>query len=115
MIKDKLHEMGCDFDDLLESSKSESSRRAGAYCALLDAAKKVEALLNHLDKDQEEKVIPKDSVVFIKKYMRRVVGVLDNLALYHKNLELVANGTVAGLEKVIEITKKNREPGTRAN
>lgn len=104
-----LNDVGNKFDDMKEAVTKELSEWAGARMALKEAIKNTQSLCEHVDKDLEEDLIPTDTLPvasYVKKYIARAVGQLDNLLIKAKNYELIANGKMDSLDSVIKVVKK---------
>ncbi len=104
-----INEVGNKFDDMRDGIIREISEWVGAKQALKEAAKNVQNLAAHVDKDLEEDLVPGDALpvaAYVKKYIGRAVEAVDNMMLRAQNLELVANGKLTAMDGVLKCTKK---------
>lgn len=103
--------LGAQFANMSEEAGKDQLRQEAARDALKLAAQRVGELGLHVTKDLDEGVLspsdlkdPKTVEIFIKKYIKRAVGVLDNLATSAEVARMIANGRekgVAAAEQVV--------------
>jgi len=99
-------EIGCRFDDVLESAKAEQFKYEGASGGLQQAAQSVEALTQHVDKDVDAELFDLTTAGHIKKYLIRAHQVVLNLSKQADNNRMISMGKVQALESSVKIVKK---------
>lgn len=103
------HELGCKFDDVLESAKVELAKNEGAAVGLFQTVKLVEALASHVDKDMDDGMYDDVVAKHIKTYIQRSAAVVHNMALKADNQRFISQGRIQAIEAVIGITKKTHD------
>lgn len=115
--------IGADIEDMLEQAQKAEHMHEGAKIALADAAKRVNALAEHLRKaiqDGEVKLEelnePDKIEGLVRRYIARAAGLLENLHLMSQNAQLGAAGMVTAYKnamkapmKVMEAERKKME------
>lgn len=106
-----IHELGCKFDDMLESARREEMRHEGSHAALTIASKKVLELSSHVDRDLDSEAFsnidsPLAIAAIVKKYISRACAVIDSGAIAAENHRLISQGKIRALELVVDNTKK---------
>jgi hypothetical protein len=107
------HELGCRIEDTLEATKKLVHQYAGAATALQQAAKAIEALTSHIDKDVDAQTYDLETAAHIKKYIGRAAQIAQNLAIQSDNLRQLNSGKTEGLDLAIQLTKKLYEEERR--
>jgi len=106
------NELGNHFDDRLGTLDSRFQNFAGQQEALKAVIKVVHELSSHIDKDLEEGVVeklepgPLAISGYAKRYLTRVVGLVDNLATGVQAEILRTQGRQQALQEVVGVTKK---------
>lgn len=105
--------LGAQFADMSKEAGRDQLRQEGARDALKFAAQRVGELGLHVTKDLEEGVLspsdlkdPKTVEIFIKKYIKRAVGVLDNLATTAEVARTIASGREKGISSAEQVVRK---------
>jgi len=117
MVKvDLAKTLGSQYSEMVRAAEKDQLRQEGARDALKLAARRVGDLGLHVDKDLEEGKLsasdmkdPKKVEEFIKRFIKRAVGVLDNLATTAEVARTVANGRAKGLQAAEEVVKNMGE------
>lgn len=99
------HEVGVRVDDSLEVAKKDLAMLEGRQVSLGDAAKTIETLLEHVDKDLEEEKLPEEAAQHVKRYIVRGVNALQNLAQQATNNRIAQTGRVQALEQTVTMLK----------
>lgn len=102
-------EIGVRMDDLLDEATSEINQAAGAQAALLEAAKIVTKLHDHVGTDLDGGLYPLDVGAKIKAYINRAVTALEALSQRAGNMQIAANGRKQAFEKVVNSVKVFKE------
>jgi hypothetical protein len=108
-----VHELGCRLDDVREAAHKEVSRMEGAVAAFAKSAEVVAALAALVDKDISDGKFELETATLIKRYIERGTQALTNLHLNAKNLQLMAQGKVQGLDAGLQVAKKLKEEEER--
>lgn len=100
-----INELGNKFDDMLDRFKQDSMRYEGAKSGLKQAAKAIEGLTGHVDRDIKEDKYSIEVAAHVKKYIMHAIGILDNLATtaeisYHRTL-----GSIEATNTTIRVAK----------
>lgn len=105
-------ELGAQYAAMAKAAEQDVLRQEGARDALKLAAQRVGELGAHVDKDLEEGVLsaedlkdPKRVEIYIKRYIKRMWGVIDNLATTAEVARLNAFGRQRGLENAGEVVR----------
>ena len=105
--------LGSQFADMGKEASRDQLRQEGARDALKFAAQRVGELGLHVVKDLEEGVLspsdmkdPKLVEIFIKKYIKRATGVLDNLATTAEVARTIASGREKGIASAEEVVRR---------
>lgn len=108
--------LGKQYAEMVQAARHDELKQEGARDGLKLAAKRVGELGAHVDKDLEEGILsandlkdPKKVEAFIKKYIKRVVGVIDNLATTAEVARFRAAGRASGLEAAEGVVQKMGE------
>lgn len=99
------HEVGVRVDDSLEVAKKDLAMLESRQVTFGDAAKAIETLLQHVDKDLEEEKLPEEVAQHVKRYIVRGVSALQNLAQQAANNRMAQTGRVQGLEQTVVLLK----------
>ena len=121
MVKvDLAKTLGAQYADMVEETEKGRLRQEGARDALKLAAQRVGDLGLHVDKDFEEGVLsasdlkdPKTVEVYIKRYIKRSIGVLDNLATTAEVAIQIASGRARGLKAAEGVVRSMGEGEVR--
>lgn len=113
MLKvDMAKSLGERYAGMVRATRDDELRQEGARDALKFAAQRVGALGLQLDKALEDGELsaadlkdPKKVEIFIKRWNRRAVGVLDNLATTAEVARMDAVGRIKGLQAAEEVVK----------
>lgn len=103
------NELGCRFDDMLESLMKEGHQWEGAIAALRKAESAAVALSAHVDKEVDEGKLDLEQSKLVKLWLGRAAQATHNLFLNAQNQVLVTQGKVNGLTSVVALTKKYRD------
>jgi len=102
---DMAKSLGSQYAGMAKAAKEDQLRQEGARDALKLAAQRVGALGLQLDKALEDGELtpdmlkdPKQIEIFVKRWNRRAIGVIDNLATTAEVARMDAVGRVKGLE-----------------
>lgn len=105
--------LGAQYAEMVEAARADERRQEGARDALKLAAVRLGELGAHVDKDFEEGKIspedlrdPKAIEAYIKRYVKRVVGVVDSLATAAEVARYRAAGRANGLEAAEDVVRK---------
>lgn len=99
------HEVGVRVDDSLEVAKKDLAMLESRHVTFGDAAKAIETLLQHVDKDLAEEKLPEEVAQHVKRYIVRGVSALQNLAQQAANQRIAQTGRVQGLEQTVAMLK----------
>lgn len=105
-------EIGVRMDDLLEEAIAEVHQAAGAQTALLEAAKAIAKLHEHVSTDMDGGLYPLDVGAKIKAYVNRAITALESLAQRAGNMQMTAHGRKQALEKVVLSVKSFKDNET---
>lgn len=112
--------LGAKFAEMSDATNADQFRQEGARDALKLTAKRVGDLGLHVDKDLEEGVLsasdlkdPKKVEIFIKRFIKRAVGVIDNLATTAEIARTLAAGRQKGLEAAEKVVQNIAESEVR--
>jgi len=113
MKVDLAKSIGSKYADMVKEAEKDQLRQEGARDALKLAVERVGDLGLHVDKDLEEGVLsasdlkdPKKVEMFIKRFIKRAVGVVDNLATTAEIARTVASGRTKGLQSAENYVRK---------
>lgn len=113
---DLAKSIGAKYASMTKEAENSRLRQEGARDAIKEAAKRVGDLGLQLDKAFEDGELPaadlkdpKKIEIFIKRWNRRAVGVLDNLATTAEMARVQATGRVKGLQAAEEYVRKLAE------
>jgi hypothetical protein len=99
------HDIGVRVDDLLEEAQREAYRASGAQAALLDAAKMIQKLHEHVDKDVSDGAYDLVAAKWAKVYVTRAMAAVESMSQRANNIQLAAQGRVQGLQEVVRSVK----------
>jgi FtsZ-binding cell division protein ZapB len=106
--------IGASIEDRKEAVQKEIQQYDGASQALSQAMKSLEGLFQHVDKDVEEgkyegKDGPLEVASVAKDYIKKAIGLLDNLATSSKIQGVRARGKAEGVQAAMDVVKKIRD------
>ena len=106
--------IGASIEDRLESVQNEIQQYDGAHQALAQAMKSLEGLFKHVDQDVDEGKYadlegPLQIAGAVKNYIKKAIGLVDNLATSSKIQGIRARGKAEGVQDAMTIVKKVRE------
>jgi len=106
------HHIGAKLDDQLEAAGAEVHRYEGAKEALKQAAKALESLMSHVDKDLDEGKYeelvtagPLKIAETVKLYVQRSMAAVQNLAISAETNGFVARGKAQALQLAVKTAK----------
>lgn len=105
-------EIGANVEDMCEGAEATVHEYKGAEDALKQSTKAVQSLHTHVDKDLEDgkidEVLNEPLLVaeYVKRYVTRAIGILDNLATRAEYQKFKAQGKAEGLRAAVESIKK---------
>lgn len=116
MKVDLAKTLGKQYADMAEAAEKDRLRQEGARDALREAAKAVGDLGVKLDEALEAGELtpgmlrdPKQVEIFIKRWNKRAIGALDNLATRAEIAMQVVSGRVKGLRAAEEVVQKTAQ------
>ena len=116
MKVDLAKTLGAQYAEMAQAVENDRLRQEGARDSLKLAAQRVGALGLQLDKALEDGELsaanlkdPKQVEIFIKRWNKRAVGVLDNLATAAEIAIQIASGRAKGLKAAEEVVQKTAE------
>ena len=105
--------LGVRFDDMKEAAEKDLHELKGSEKALRAAEKAILALHSHLEKDVEDGLCPGggdlEVVNYVKRYIARAAGALENLAQKSVTMQHVANGKLSAMDTVVKLMKKEHD------
>lgn len=104
-----FHEAGCQLEDMLEGAKADGHRHEGAALAGKKLAELIGALSGHVNKDVEEGKLTLEIAKAVTHYVSRAVVVAEAYTQQMVNQRQTNHGTVAGLQRGIDVMKKLHE------
>lgn len=97
------NEVGVRIEDALEVAKKDLASVDGKCVAFNEASKAAESLLVHVDKDVDENKYDPAVAEHVKRYILRMSNALMNMANQAKQLSVIQQGKVLGLEYSVKI------------
>lgn len=106
--------IGASIEDRLGAVQNEIQQYDGAQQALVQAMKSLEGLFKHVDQDVDEGKYadlegPLQIAGVVKNYIKKAIGLVDNLATSSKIQGIRARGKAEGVQDAMIIVKKVRE------
>ena len=106
--------IGASIEDRLESIQNEIQQYDGAHQALGQAMKSLNSLFQHVDKDVEDgkyegKDGPLEIAAVAKDYIKKAIGMVDNLATSSKIQGIRARGKAEGVQAAMDVVKKVKD------
>jgi len=104
--------LGRDIEKMIEGAHKKVFLQQGAKEGLELGSSKVSELLSHIDKDLEKGIIgeiesePLKIAEYVKRYIQRCVGILDNLATQAEVARLICAGQEKGLTESNDFINK---------
>jgi len=95
--------------DLFEGARVELERLRGARAALGEAARKLEAHLQVVDRDADASELSPEERAVAKRYVDQCGGIVRNLAAAAEAQVLIVQGKVAGFEQCVREVKKEHD------
>lgn len=101
--------LGGRFVDLFEGARVELERLRGARAALGEAARKLEAHLQVVDRDADAGELAPEERALVKRYVDQCGGIVRNLAAAAEAQVLIVQGKVVGFEQCVREVKKEHD------
>jgi NACalpha-BTF3-like transcription factor len=104
--------LGREAEKMVEEARRDEICNVGARDALKQAAKAIGDLGKHVDQDYDEGNLndvvasPLEVVKYAKRYIKRAVGVIDNLATTAEVGRITSAGRAKGLEQSVKAAKR---------
>jgi hypothetical protein len=113
--KSVFNDLGADIEDLCDGAKISQAEYRGAKKALRVQAKKLESVLEFVNKELDEGKFKAEEFTELyvadkcKLYVQRCIDALESAWRHHENLEISASGGVVALGGVVTTIKKKMD------
>lgn len=101
-----VHSVGNRIESMVASAKNEVVIHSSQKEAFVLGARQVEPLLAFVDAEAEKGVFDLETAKHVKRYVQRVVIILESLGKRAENSALEATGRIRGIEDCVGVTKK---------